>query len=508
MRSAGLLIAPLASSGADPSQQEASVSRLAALGLPVPPGFRIFPREAGSPDEVDVAGFRPSLEQALHQLERQTGAILGDRTRPLFLSLFREEDRGGEELCFGLSRITLDGLTRRTGQPLHTFESLSRLTAHLGVAAKGLPEGLFKKVRAEELGRPGSGLDRARRAALRSQELYEACTAEPFPTDAAQQLLLELAARGRRGKGPPRDAPLLIHASVFGNAGGRSGVGMLSTRDPVSGVSKGRIDYLPNATWSEFRSGVRSTVSEERLGIELPGIRAALDRARPELERCFHNMMEAEFVVEDGHLWFLRARAGRRSARASLRIALDMVDEGRLDRLAALDLLRDVRLERLRGDRIAADELVRPLLTALPVAAGAASGRLALSGESARAFHAAGFDVVLFREEKDLGDLFGLAVSRGAILLGGGPASRTAAMSRRLGIPCVVGGSDLAVDCRAALLHLGGQPIREGDELTIDGQSGRIYAGRLPVREAAVPDELVHVRRWIFEAGQLDHPLG
>lgn len=507
MRPAGLLIAPLASSGAHSSPREPSVARMAALGLPVPPGFRVVPRAAAVPDELDVTGFRPFLDQAVRQLERQTGLLLGDRNRPLFLRLFKEEDRGNADFCFGLSRVTLSGLTRRTGQPRFAFDSLCRLVTHLGVAAKGLPAGLFQRIREEELDRPGCGLDRARRAAEKSLELYEAYTAEPFPTDAVEQILLELEARGRQGNGPSQDAPLLIQGFMFGNAGGRSGVGILSTRDPVSGVSKGRIDYLGNAGWAEFRAGTRATVSAERLGLELPEIRAALDRAGPDLEHCFRNMMEAEFVVEDGNLWFLRARAGRRSARASLRIALDLVNEGRLGRRDALDLLRDVRPERLRGDRIAADELIEPLLTALPVAAGAASGRLALSGETARAFHGAGYDVILFREEHDSGDLFGLAVSRGVMLLGGGPSSRTAVMARRLGVPCVVAGAELSVDRRAAVLHLNGQPIREGDALTIDGESGRIYAGRLPVREAAAPDDLVHVRRWIFEEGQLDHPL-
>ncbi|MBN1422875.1 MAG: pyruvate, phosphate dikinase, partial [Planctomycetes bacterium] len=253
--------------------------------------------------------------------------------------------------------------------------------------------------------------------------------------------------------------------------------------------------------------GTRNPETGEMLERELPEVFAKLSEIRVRLEDHFRDMQDLEFTVEDGDLYLLQTRSGKRSALAALRIAVDLVREGKISRREALERLREVDPARLRGKRIAAADGSEPLAAAVPASAGVAAGRIALTSEGAVALHESGAPVVLVREETSADDIAGMAVSRGILTARGGRTSHAAVVARHMGISCLVGCRELRIDLGRKAIELGGRVIGEGEWLTLDGNAGQIHAGELAVEEEPEPPELAEVRAWARAEAWKDHPL-
>jgi pyruvate,orthophosphate dikinase len=487
--------------------------RMAALAMPVPPAFVLGTRYC-----ADAAARRraadPELWRAgLLALERSTGHMLGDRARPLLLSV-----RSGAPVSMpgmmqtilnvGLCDATAGGLLRRTGNPRLVWDAYRRLVATYAEVVAGLPRAGFDAALAEIAGeRDERELDFAELRALtrRYLELYAQGAGHPFPQDPGRQLAGAIEAvfaswqapkaceyRRLNGISDEIGTAVTVQSMVFGNSGGRSGAGVGFTRDPASGEAVLRVDFLFNAQGEDVVSGRRVAHGHEQLAAVLPEAWLALREATGRIEREFGDMQEFEFTVQDGRLYLLQTRAGKRTRLAAARIALDMVDEQLIDPAVARERTRGLDREALARTRLAteAGALPEPLARAASASSGVASGRVALDSARAAAFRGAAQPFVLVRAEAETDDLAALEAAVGLLTQRGARSSHAAVVARHLGKVCLVGCTQLQIDEKARVARFGERSLREGDLLTLDGNDGACYAGALRTK-VEYPEDLL-----------------
>ncbi len=511
----------------------ANLAAMCSLGLPVPPGFTIsthlcrsYLADGSLPDD-----FESELRGGIARLERVTGKQFGAARHPLLLSA-----RSGAAvsmpgmmdtvLNLGLNEESVEGLMRLSGNPRFAWDSFRRLIAMFGDVVCGVPRHEFENALAQAKEQAGVIEDYELDArslqvvARRSLEIFQRHTNRPFPQDPYLQLReaieavfrsweSERAREYRRLNHLRRLAgtAVTIQVMVFGNSGGDSGTGVAFTRDPVTGGNELYVDFLYNAQGEDLVAGVRNPETGEELRQELPEVFDQLTEIRLKLESSFRDMQDIEFTVEDGNLYLLQTRAGKRSARAALSIAVAMVNEGKLSRQEALDRLRAVDPEKLRLRSFQRDSERRPLAAAFPASSGVAVGRVALTPQKAVETAEGGEPVILVREETSADDIAGMAVASGILTARGGRTSHAAVVARQLGITCLVGCRDLRIDLERRALNVRDVGIAEGDWLSLDGQSGHIYSGKVPVEEGGAVPELAVIRSYLQEEGVTDHPL-
>jgi pyruvate, orthophosphate dikinase len=511
----------------------ANLAAMCSLGFPVPPGFTVatslchrYLATGALPDDFDQ-----ELRRGIAELERLTGRHFGARRRPLLVSA-----RSGAAvsmpgmmdtvLNLGLTEESVEGLMRLSGNPRFAWDSFRRLIAMFGDVVCGAPRHEFEEALTAAKQKAGVIEDyeldakSLRDVAHKSLEIFERHTGRPFPQDPYQQLREATEAvfrswesdRAREYRRLHRleglaGTAVTIQAMVFGNSGGDSGTGVAFTRDPVTGTNELYVDFLYNAQGEDIVAGIRNPETGEELRRDMPAVYDHLLEIRKKLESNFRDMQDIEFTVEDGSLFLLQTRAGKRSARAALRIAVDMVSEGQLPRREALERLRDIDPAKLATRAFAHPIEQRALASAFPAAAGVAVGRIALTSEKAVELANAGEAAILVREETSADDIAGMAVARGILTARGGRTSHAAVVARQMGITCLVGCRDLRITLDEKSLHVRDETIREGDWLSLDGVSGQIYAGQVPVvAEGDVP-ELSIVRSWIEAEALHNHPL-
>jgi pyruvate,orthophosphate dikinase len=478
--------------------------RMAQMSLPVPPAFVIGTqycvRYFADPAERARASSRDLWGAGLLALECATGLVLGDVRRPLLLSV-----RSGAAvsmpgmmetlLNIGLCDATVSGLLRQTGNPRLVWDAYRRLVAMYGEVVAGLPARIFEDAAGELLGHRDEGeLDFAELRALTARYLdaYAKAAGQPFPQDPAQQLDGAIGAVFASWRSPRAceyrrmnhiadeiGTAVTVQQMVFGNAGGLSGAGVGFTRDPTNGVPALWVDFLFNAQGEDVVSGRRSAHGHEELAVVMPDVWSALLEAGDELERAFADMQDFEFTVQEGRLFLLQARTGKRTARATARIALDMLDEGLIG--ADLALERCGRLDRgaLALRRIVAEDGTAPvpLGHAATASSGVAVGEIALDAERAAARGGAGVPVILVRRDAETHDVAALESAAGLLTQRGARTSHAAVVARQLGKVCLVGCSELQFDEMARTVSLAGARLSEGDLLTLDGNDGAIYRG-------------------------------
>jgi len=481
--------------------------RMAALGLAVPPAFVIptaWCKRFESDPQAAAVRLRQAYPAALAALERATAQRFGDARRPLLLSI-----RSGAPvsmpgmmetlLNIGLCDATLPGFIRLTGNPRLAWDAYRRLVTGFGEVVAGVPAQAFE----DELRRATPGqderrldFDQLRALTRRCVDIYQAAAGHAFPQDPLEQLERSVAAvfaSWQAGKareyrrvnriGDEIGTAVTAQAMVFGNAGGLSGAGVGFSRDPASGDKSLWVDFLFNAQGEDVVSGRRSAHGHDRLSAALPEAWSTLERAAARLEREFGDMQDFEFTVQEGKLYLLQARSGKRTQVANARITLDLCDEGILPRKEAIQRLRGMDAGSLTITRLAdaRGEDLAPAGRASAASSGVACGEIALDEARAVTRRRAGVPVVLVRRDAETGDIAALEASEGLLTQNGARTSHAAVVARQLGKVCLVGCAELAIDEPARTISLGGMRLAEGDLLTLDGNSGCVYAGRMQV---------------------------
>ncbi len=496
----------------------AQLLELCRIGVPVQPGF-VLTRALSEKFRKDgrlPASFNTILEAGIAELEAATGTRLGDPHQPLLLGIVSETrralgthaDHGGDSTApiwpLGIDAVARRGLAHRTGSARFGWDMARRGVITLATRAHGVPEPAFAGVADPQPGDVERDLDQAERAYHRAMATFETRAGKPFPESPFLQVRRAIKSELENS---PGGAALVVQAILLGNTGPGSGRGLVFTRDPVTGKKRLSVDFRPNMGPFEQHAFDDVGAASERFESESPAVWRRLEDIARRLEKRFGDMQEFEFVQDGERIAVLAVRPARRSAPAALAVAVDLVKEGVASRADAVELLRDVEIDRLVLDRVTGAEFVDPLARGTSVSLGAATGRLALTSANALHLHRRGDAVIFVHEERAFEDLQGLAVARGAVLSGGGRSGSAANLTRRLGIPAVLDCDSLVIDHAAACLRIGPHVIREGDLVTVEGNAGCLYAGELPIARDAAPDELATVRRWMWEAGVKEHPL-
>ncbi|MBB4632698.1 pyruvate, phosphate dikinase [Sphingosinicella soli] len=496
----------------------ANLDGMASIGLPVPPGFTISTPmcahyyEAGEnfPDSL-----REQVASGLAHIEGITGKRFGDPGDPLLVSV-----RSGARvsmpgmmdtvLNLGLNDTTVEGLAASSGDARFAWDSYRRFVQMYSDVVLGIDHYIFED--ALEIAKEDKGVsldtdldaeDWRTLVGVYKAKVEEAL-GKPFPQDPMEQLWGAVAAvfgswQSERAKVYRRlnDIPadwgtaVNVQAMVFGNMGDTSATGVAFTRDPAIGTRAYYGEYLINAQGEDVVAGIRTPQYLTKAAREAAGARAAsMEEAMPEtftelanvfdlLETHYRDMQDIEFTVERGKLWMLQTRSGKRTAKAALKIAVDMAEEGLITQEEAI----------LRVEPGALDQLLHPTLdpsavrdvvtTGLPASPGAASGIMAFDADEAERLAALGEDVILVRVETSPEDIHGMHAARGILTARGGMTSHAAVVARGMGRPCVSGAGALSIDMESRVMRVGGRSFNEGDTLTIDGGTGEVMAGKV-----------------------------
>ncbi|QHL90408.1 pyruvate, phosphate dikinase [Sphingomonas changnyeongensis] len=513
----------------------ANLAEMAAIGLPVPPGFTIstamcarFYEEGESfPDSV-----KAEVAAGIDHIAAVTGKRFGDAENPLLVSV-----RSGARvsmpgmmdtvLNLGLNDVTVAGLARASGDARFAWDSYRRFIQMYSDVVLGLDHGAFEE--ALEIAKEDQGhfLDTDMTAAdwERLVGVYKGLVEEqwgrPFPQDVHDQLWGAIGAvfgswQSERAKVYRRlnDIPgdwgtaVNVQAMVFGNMGETSATGVAFTRNPSTGERVYYGEYLINAQGEDVVAGIRTPQYLTRAAREAAGARPlSMEEAMPDtyaelaqvfdlLERHYRDMQDIEFTVERGKLWMLQTRSGKRTAKAALRIAVDMVAEGLIGESEAV----------LRVDPQALDQLLHPTLDpaaprdvltkGLPASPGAASGIVVFDADTAEKRAELGEAVILVRVETSPEDIHGMHAARGILTARGGMTSHAAVVARGMGRPCVSGAGTLAIDSKARLFRVGDRTVSEGDVITIDGATGEVMVGAVPTVQPELAGDFGALMVW------------
>ncbi|MBK1840120.1 pyruvate, phosphate dikinase [Azospirillum sp. YIM B02556] len=513
----------------------ARLVEMAALGIPVPPGFVIAAEAGRGLDGGNAlpAGLLARIDDAIAALERRAGARFGDGGRPLLLSV-----RSGAAvsmpgmmdsiLNLGLNDLTVAGLAATSGDARFAHDCYRRLVQSFGCVVMGVPGHRFEALLDEHkeehgLQRDGDLTAEDWRILLpRFLRLVETRCGRPFPQDPAEQLRLAVAAVFRSWMNPravafralhcvPEDlgTAVTVQAMVFGNRGPESGTGVLFTRDPSSGAPGLCGEFLADAQGEDVVSG---TCDPDPLSADQPNPDRSMERRLPaayaelcavagQLERAFGDMQDIEFTVEGGRLFILQSRSGKRSSEAAVRIAVDMAEEGIISRDEAVRRVDPQALDELLRPTLTPEALDAAIATGLPASPGAATGRAAFTTQDAVRLARGGAPVILCRPETSPEDIHGMQAAVGIVTARGGFTSHAATVARGMGRPCVCGARALRIDAEEGVMRVGAVTIRTGDLLTIDGSNGAVVAGAAPLQRPEPDGVTARLLEWARECG-------
>jgi pyruvate,orthophosphate dikinase len=520
----------------------AGLAEMANLGLPVPPGFTITTEVctayyAGGRDYPE--GLRQQVEAALAAVGRQTGRVFGDKANPLLVSV-RSGARASMPgmmdtvLNLGLNDVTVEALARQSGDARFAYDSYRRFITMYSDVVLGVEHHLFEELLDDHKDRRGLTLDTELAAddwielAVRYKERLEEERGEPFPQDPQAQLwgaigavfgswMNQRAITYRRLHGIPEHwgTAVNVQAMVFGNMGETSATGVAFTRNPSTGEKRLYGEFLINAQGEDVVAGIRtpqeiSEAAREEAGSDHPSMETALPdafkkltRIYEELEHHYRDMQDLEFTVERGKLWMLQTRSGKRTARAALKIAVDLAEEGLITRREAVTRVEPAALDQLLHPTIDPQVERKVVATGLPASPGAAAGEIVFSADDAETLKAQGRGVILVRIETSPEDIHGMHAAQGILTARGGMTSHAAVVARGMGKPCVSGAGTLRIDYADSTLTVAGHVLRKGDTITIDGSTGQVLLGRVPMVEPQLSGEFATLMGWADEVRRL-----
>jgi pyruvate,orthophosphate dikinase len=493
----------------------------------VPAGFTITTEACVAymrADRTEPDGLADEVAAALARLEEQVGKRLGDDADPLLVSVrsgARESMPGMMDtvLNLGLNDSSVEGLAEKTGNPRFAWDSYRRFVQMFGNVVRGVPgERIEATIRALK-GERGATLDTdldvdaLRELTGRFKALFEAHTGEPFPQEPGEQLRQairavfdswtgERAVHYRRINRIPDEwgTAVNVQQMVFGNKGETSGSGVAFSRDEVTGEPEPSGDFLQNAQGEDVVSGVRNTRDIAELAEIMPQAHAELMEILRTLERHYGDMQDTEFTVEEGHLYMLQTRNAKRPAQAAVRFAVDAVQEGLLERDAALLTIDATTLDALLHPTFDPAAEIRQVARGVAASPGAAKGEVVFTAEEAVAAAAEGRAVILVRPFTEAEDVAGFHAAKGILTSEGGKASHAALVARGMGRPCVCGASTLEIDVEAGEIRApGGVIVRAGEQIAINGSTGLITTDDVPLVEAEWSEQFETVLEWCDE---------
>ncbi len=513
----------------------ANLAEMASLGLPVPPGMTIttavctyyYDNERSYPP--DLAG---EVDAALDWMGELTGRRFGDADEPLLVSV-RSGARASMPgmmdtvLNLGLNDETVKALARNAGDERFAYDSYRRFITMFSDVVLGIPHAAFEEILEAYKERKGVELDTQLSAddwrALIEQ--YKALVAErldrPFPQDPRAQLWdaigavfgswkNERAITYRRLHQIPEawGTAVNVQAMVFGNMGETSATGVAFTRNPSTGENLLYGEFLVNAQGEDVVAGIRTPQDiTEAARIAAASEKPSLEKAMPEafaefreicvrLERHYRDMQDLEFTIERGKLWMLQTRSGKRTARAAIKIAVDMVDEGLITPEEAVARIEPNSLDQLLHPTIDPDGEKELFARGLPASPGAASGQIVFASEEAERLASAGKRAILCRVETSPEDIHGMHAASGVLTTRGGMTSHAAVVARGMGKPCVSGAGTIRIDYQAGTMSSGGVVLKAGDTITIDGATGEVLVGEVPMLKPELSGDFQRIMDW------------
>ncbi|MDI6831483.1 MAG: pyruvate, phosphate dikinase [Actinomycetota bacterium] len=506
-----------------------NLAEMTRLGLPVPPGFTItteacnhYYREGAYPE-----GLAEEIDEHLERLEKRMGKRLGDKDDPLLVSV-----RSGAAISMpgmmdtvlnlGLNDESVKGLAAQTGDERFAYDAYRRFIQMFSDIVMGVSREFFE----EELNRKkeerGVKLD-VELTAEDWKDLVEKFKAivrekagRDFPSDPREQLDLAIQAVFKSWGNPravtyrkqydiPHDLGTAVNVQtmVFGNKGDDSATGVCFTRNPSTGEAKRFGEYLVNAQGEDVVAGIRTPKGLDELATEMPELYEQLTRVMDKLERHYRDMQDIEFTIEQGKLFMLQTRTGKRTAAAALKIAVDMVESGLIDRKEAVSRIQPDQLDQLLHPRLDPEAKYEVIAKGLPASPGAAVGEVVFDADTAEMRGSRGEKVILVRWETTPDDIHGIIAAQGVLTSHGGMTSHAAVVARGMGKPCICGAEAIKINQTERIFEVNGLVVREGETITLDGTSGKVILGEVKLIEPKVDENLEKVLSWADEIRRL-----
>ena len=517
----------------------ANLAEMASLGLPVPPGFTIstevcsvyYDNNRQLPESI-----KEEAVAALEEVARTVGAGFGDKANPLLVSV-RSGARASMPgmmdtiLNLGLNDETVLGLAERSGDKRFAYDSYRRFIQMYADVVMGADHGVFEDILENHKNLKGYGADTDMTAedwqeiVSRYKEAVQAELGKPFPQDIYEQLWGAIAAVFGSWRTPRADTyrklnnipeswgtAVNVQAMVFGNMGDNSATGVAFTRNPATGERAVYGEFLINAQGEDVVAGIRTPQSltkaaraetgDENPSLEeaMPDVFKQLNDIFTRLENHYTDMQDIEFTIQDGKLWMLQTRIGKRTTRAALRIAVDMVEEGLIKPEQAVMRIEPEALDQLLHPTIDPDAERDVITTGLPASPGAASGAIIFDSDKAEAAKNDGKEVVLVRIETSPEDIHGMHAATGILTARGGMTSHAAVVARGMGRPCVSGAGELRIDYESGTMRVGDRTFKEGDIITIDGATGQVLAGLVKMQQPELSGDFAKIMQWADDA--------
>ena len=507
----------------------ANLAEMTGLGLPIPQGFTVTTEactdyyESGKKITDEIQG---QIFEALSWLEELNGKKFGDTQDPLLVSV-RSGARASMPgmmdtiLNLGLNDISVEGFAQKTGNPRFAYDSYRRFIQMFSDVVMEVPKSFFEKIIDELKEEKGVHYDTELTAddlkelIARFKKVYsENMNGAEFPQDPKVQLMEAVKAVFRSWDNPRaivyrrmNDIPgdwgtaVNVQTMVFGNMGNTSGTGVAFTRNPATGEKGIFGEYLINAQGEDVVAGVRTPQPISQLEKDLPDCYAQFMDLAMKLEDHYADMQDMEFTIQEGKLYFLQTRNGKRTAQAAIKIACDLVDEGKITPEEAVCRIEAKSLDQLLHPTFDAEALKKgeKIGSALPASPGAAAGRVYFTAEDAKNHHEAGERVILVRLETSPEDIEGMHAAEGILTVRGGMTSHAAVVARGMGTCCVSGCGEIKINEEEKYFELGGYTFHEGDYISLDGSTGNIYKGDIQTVEASVSGYFGRIMAWADE---------
>jgi pyruvate, orthophosphate dikinase len=503
----------------------ANLAEMSTIGLSVPPGLTLTTEVC---EEFHACGHKfpegmwEEVLEGLKLVEKDMGAKLGDASKPLLVSV-----RSGAAvsmpgmmdtvLNLGLNDTVVEGLAKRSGDRF-AYDAYRRFIDMFGDVVMGVPHEHYEEALEKLKKKRGVSMDTdlttadLKELVAQYKVIYKNSTGKPFPTDPFEQLRLAVVAvfdswnsvraikyRAINQIVGLRGTAVNVQAMVFGNMGDDSGTGVLFTRNPSTGENKLYGEYLVNAQGEDVVAGIRTPEDILTMKAKLPNAYAELIRNCEILESHYKDMQDIEFTVQEGRLWMLQCRSGKRTGMGAVKIAVDLVNEKLVDIPTAIGMVEPRHLDQLLHPQFKDPAAYKGQVIgkALPASPGAAVGQIVFSAEEAEEWHKQGKAAILVRTETSPEDVGGMHAAAGILTARGGMTSHAAVVARGWGKCCVSGCNDLSVDDHNKTMTLGKVTLKEGDWLSLNGSTGEIILGQQPLAPAALSGDLGKFMAWV-----------
>jgi pyruvate,orthophosphate dikinase len=509
----------------------AGLADMTRAGLPVPPGFIVTTEACNayySNGKNFPEGMWEQVIEGLRAVEAKTGKKFGDPENPLLVSVrsgapFSMPGMMDTVLNLGLNEQTVQGLATQTGDLRFSLDAYRRFATLFAEIVMGVAHEKFERVMERYKAQTEGGRDTDLSPeqlrdiiAAQKQIIFSDQSGLAIPEDPYEQLRVAVAAvfnswMGRRAcdyrkvNRIPDDlgTAVNVQAMVFGNMGADSGTGVAFTRNPSTGEKKLYGEYLLNAQGEDVVAGLRTPNAISQLQEELPDVYKQFEEITGLLERHYRDMQDVEFTIERGRLWMLQTRTGKRTGAASVKVAVEMVREGLIDKATAVRRVTPEQLDQLLHPTVDPNTDAKVVARGLPASPGAAQGKVVFDPDEAEELARDGEMVVLVRQETSPDDFHGMVAAQAIVTARGGMTSHAAVVARGMGKSCVCGASVLNIDYSQQQFNVNGTTVTKGEWITVDGSTGRVFMGKVPTVQPVLDDDFRELMTWADEFRRL-----